>query len=168
MNMRVNYTGDCCKRHIDLLPRFHMHFLDQFNTSYVLNPLIHNKSHSFINKGLAVYFEKSWRVFHDTSLLVRCSRGFVFLVLEYCSAVWCSSADTHHKLQDRVVNGARFLTGGVFECDIVHRWSVDSIMYAMCAIMYDQVQPYAPSLWCSTWTVCVSAGYAQCFGRTSG
>ena len=30
---------------------------------------------------------KSWRVFHDRSLLERCFRGFVLPVLEYCSAV---------------------------------------------------------------------------------
>ena len=67
---------------------------------------------------------KSWRVFHDRSLLGRCFRGFVLPVLEYCSAVWCSAADTHLKLLDRAVSGARFLTGGVFECDIAHRRSV--------------------------------------------
>ena len=39
-------------------------------------------------------------------------------------AVWCSTADTHLKLLDRAVSGARFLTGGVFECDIAHRRSV--------------------------------------------
>ena len=38
---------------------------------------------------------KSWRVFHDISLLGKCFRGFVLPVLEYCSAVWCSAADTH-------------------------------------------------------------------------
>ena len=37
---------------------------------------------------------KSWRVFHDRSLLGRCLHGFVLPVLEYCSAVWCSAADT--------------------------------------------------------------------------
>ena len=40
---------------------------------------------------------KSWRVFHDRSLLERCFRGFAPPVLEYCSAVWCSAADTHLK-----------------------------------------------------------------------
>ena len=35
--------------------------------------------------------------------------------------MWCSVADTHIKLLDRAVSGARFLTGGVFECDIAHR-----------------------------------------------
>ena len=56
---------------------------------------------------------KSWRVFHDRSLLGRCFRGFVLPVLEYCSAVWCSAADTHLKLLDRAVSAARFLTGVV-------------------------------------------------------
>ena len=67
---------------------------------------------------------KSWRVFHDRSLLGRCFRGFVLPVLEYRSVVWCSAADTHLKLLDRAVSGARFLTGGMFDCDISHRLSV--------------------------------------------
>ena len=67
---------------------------------------------------------KSWQVFHDRSLLGRCLRGFVLPVLEYCSAVWCSAADTHLRLLDRVVSGARFLTGCVFECDLAHHRSV--------------------------------------------
>ena len=54
---------------------------------------------------------KSWRVFHDRSLLGRSFLGFVLPVLEYCSAVWCSAADTHLNLLDRAVSGARFLTG---------------------------------------------------------
>ena len=63
---------------------------------------------------------KSWQVFHDRSLLGRCFRGFVLPVLEYCSGVWCSAADTDLKLLDRAVSGARFLTGGVFECWVWH------------------------------------------------
>ena len=55
---------------------------------------------------------KSWRVFHDWSFLGRCFRCFVLPILEYCSAVWCSAADTHLKLLDRAVSGTRFLTGG--------------------------------------------------------
>ena len=63
-------------------------------------------------------------MFHDRSLLDRCFRGFVLPVLVYCFAAWCSAADTHLKLLDRAVSGARFLTWGVFECDISHRRSV--------------------------------------------
>ena len=54
--------------------------------------------------------KKSWQVFHDISLLGRCFRCFIFPVLEYCSAVWCSAADAHLRLLDRVVSGANFLT----------------------------------------------------------
>ena len=63
-------------------------------------------------------------MFHDRSLLERCFRGLVLPVLEYCSAVCCSAADTHLGLLDRAVSDARFLTLGVFECDIAHRRSV--------------------------------------------
>ena len=59
---------------------------------------------------------KSWRVFHDRSLLEWCFRGFVLPVLQYCSAVWCSAPDKHLRLLDCAISGARFLTGGVFEC----------------------------------------------------
>ena len=50
--------------------------------------------------------------------------AFRVLVLEYCSVLWCSAANTHLKLLDRAVSGAQFLTGGVFECDISHRLSM--------------------------------------------
>ena len=56
---------------------------------------------------------KSWRVFHDRSLLGRCFRGFILPVLVCCSAVWFSAADTHIKLLDRAVSGSRFLKLGV-------------------------------------------------------
>ena len=56
--------------------------------------------------------------FHARSILGRCFLGFVLPVLEYCSAVWCSAANTHLKLLDRAVSGGQFLNGGVFQCDI--------------------------------------------------
>ena len=45
-------------------------------------------------------------------------------VLEYCSAVWCSAADSHLKLLDRVVRSAGFLAGGVLDCNLAHRQNV--------------------------------------------
>ena len=75
---------------------------------------------------------KSCRVFHDRSLLGRCFRGFVLLVSEYCSAVWCSATDTHLKLLDRAVNGARFLTGGVKSVTLL---IVDPWQYCVCCII---------------------------------
>ena len=88
---------------------------------------------------------KFWRVFHDRALLVRCSRGFVLPVLEYCPAVWCSAADIHLKLLDRGVSGARFLTGGLFECDISHRRSV-AVLCMLYKIRYNPVHPHNGAL----------------------
>ena len=86
---------------------------------------------------------KSWQVFHDSSLLGRCFRGFVLPVLEYCSAVWCSAADTHLKLLDLAVSGARFLTGCVFECNISHRRSV-AVLCMLYKIRCNPVHPLVP------------------------
>ena len=66
--------------------------------------------------------------------------GFVLPVLEYCSAVWCSAADTHLKLLDRAVSGARFLTGGVFECNISHRQS----LAVLCMLYKNRCNPVHP------------------------
>ena len=60
--------------------------------------------------------------------------------MEYCSAVWCSAADTHLKLLDRAVSGARFLTGGVFECDIAHCRSV-AVLCMLYKVRYNTVHP---------------------------
>ena len=49
---------------------------------------------------------------------------FILPVFEYCSAVWCSAADSHRKLLDRVVRSAGFLAGGVLDCNLAHRRSV--------------------------------------------
>ena len=64
---------------------------------------------------------KSWQVFHDRSLLLRFFCSFVLPVLKYCSAVWCSAANSHLKLLDRVVRSAGFLADGVLECNVAHR-----------------------------------------------
>ena len=87
----------------------------------------------------------SWRVFHDGSLHGRCFRGFALPILEYCSAAWCSTADTHLKLLDHAVSGARFLTMGVLECDIAHRQSVAGLCMVY-KIWCNQVQPHNGAL----------------------
>ena len=84
-------------------------------------------------------------MFHDRSLLWRCFRGFVLPVLEYCAAVWCSTADTHLKLLDRAVSGARFLTGGVFECDIAHRPSA-ALLCMLYKIRCNPMHPFNGAL----------------------
>ena len=74
---------------------------------------------------------KSWQVFHDRSLLERCFRGFVLPVLEQCSAVWCSPADTHLKT-----------TGPCSQWCLVPNWGclsvtlfiVDLLQFSVCCI----------------------------------
>ena len=105
---------------------------------------------------------KSWRAFHDRSLLERCFRGFVLPVLEYCSAVWCSAADTHLKLLGRAVSGARLLTGSVFECDIAHRRSVA----VLCVLYKIRCNPMHPLTMRYLDRMC-QYGLTRCPGRTS-
>ena len=78
---------------------------------------------STADQGLGI-MRKSWQVFHDRSLLLRSFWSFVLPVLEYCSAVWCSAADSHLKLLDTVVRSAGFLAGGVLDCNLARRRSV--------------------------------------------
>ena len=80
-------------------------------------------------------------MFHDRSLLGRRCRGFVLPVLEHCSAVWCSAAETHLKHLDRaIVCGASFLAVGAFECDIAHRLS----MTVLCILYKIRCNPMHP------------------------
>ena len=66
---------------------------------------------------------KSWQVFPDRSLLLISFYSSVLPVLAYCSAVWCSVANSHLKLVDRVVKSAGFLAGGNLECNLADRRS---------------------------------------------
>ena len=52
----------------------------------------------------------------------------------------CAHVDTHLKLHDRAVSGARFLTRGVFECDISHRRSVA----VLCMLYKNRCNPVHP------------------------
>ena len=106
----------------------------------------------------------SWKIFHDRLLLGRCFRGFVLPVLGYCSAVWCSAADTHLKQLDLVVSGARLLLGvcSSVTMHVVDLWQCYIIM--MYKIRCNQI---APSLWCSSCSVCAGASYTLRCDRSS-
>ena len=71
--------------------------------------------------------------------------GFVLPVLEYCSAVWCSAADTHLKLLDRVVSSACFIAGCVLNCDLSHRRSV-AVLCMLYKIRCNQKHPLCGAL----------------------
>ena len=104
---------------------------------------------------------KSLRVFHDRLLLGRCFRSFVLPVLDYCSAVRCSAADTHLKLLDCVISGGRFLTGVIFECDIAHR----RFVAVLCMLYIIRCNPVHPLVF-YLGGMCY-CGYTRCSYRTS-
>ena len=96
---------------------------------------------------------KSRRLFHERSRLGMCCLCFVLPILEYCSAVWCSATDTHLKPLDRAVSGARFLTGGVYECHIAHRRSV-AVLFMLYKIKCNAMHPLndgLPRPMCQCW-----------------
>ena len=84
-------------------------------------------------------------MFHDRLFIGRCFCGYVLPVLEYCSAVWCSIADTYLKLVDRVVSGACFLAGGVLNCNLSHRRSV-AVLCMLYKIRCDPMHPLCGAL----------------------
>ena len=45
--------------------------------------------------------------------------------MKYCSTWWCSAGDSQLKLLDRVTRSAGFLVGGVLECNLPNRRSVE-------------------------------------------
>ena len=105
---------------------------------------------------------KSWQLFHDRSLLLRSFWSFVLPVLEYCSAVWCSAADSHLKLLHRVFRSAGFLAGGVLECNLAHRRSVAEL-WMLFKIKSNPMHPLSGALplpYVPTW---VTRGYSWYF-----
>ena len=94
----INYCGTVLKESDDLVV-LGVTFCSKMTFEKHLRPF---SRAAFQRLGI---LRKSWRVFHDRSLLERCFPGFVLPVLEYCSAVWCSAADTHLKLLDLAVSG---------------------------------------------------------------
>ena len=54
--------------------------------------------------------------------------------------MWCSAADSHLKLLDRVVRSAGFLAGGVLECNLAHRRSVAEL----CMLFMIKSNPMQP------------------------
>ena len=59
--------------------------------------------------------------------------------------MWCSAADSHLKLLDRVVRSADFLAGGVLECNLAHRRSVAEL-YMLFKIKSNPMHPLSGPL----------------------
>ena len=67
------------------------------------------------------------------------------LGIMYCSAVWCSAADSHLKLMDIVVRSASFLATGVSECNLTHRRSV-AVLCMLFKIKSNPLHPLSGAL----------------------
>ena len=87
--------------------------------------------------------------------------AFGVLSCQFWSTVLQRGARLPIKLLYHAVSGARFLTGDVFECDIAY---LRLLQYCVCCVRSGITEP---SYWCSTWTICASAGYTWCPGRTT-
>ena len=76
--------------------------------------------------------QTEWLSIHDRLLFKRSIRGIVVPVLECCSvAQWCSAANTLNYTTGPCSQWCPFFIGGVFECNIVHRRSVQVLLYAV-------------------------------------
>ena len=83
----------------------------------------------------------SWGSPGECSMIDRFLRdAFGVLSCQFWSIVLQSGVNTHLKLLDRAVSGARFLTGAVFECDISHRRSV-AVLCMLYKIRCNPVHP---------------------------
>ena len=100
---------------------------------------------------------KSWQLFHNRSLLLRTFWSVVLPVLEYCSVVWCSAADSHFELLDEVVRSAGFLAGGVLECNLAHRRSV-AVLCMLFKVKSNPMHPLSGALPLPYVPACVTSG----------
>ena len=69
---------------------------------------------------------KSYKIFGDSCVLLKCFNSFILSCFEYCSPVWFSAADSHLKLFDRNLNACKFLSLDL-NADLQHRRSISCL-----------------------------------------
>ena len=96
--------------------------------------------------------------------MVHCFLGDAFGLFSYPCWLWSTvlqcGSDTHHKLQDCVISGASFLTGGALECDPAQRRSV-AVLCMLHKIMCNTMHPLYGALPGPQVTVRVTLGAAE-------
>ena len=74
-----------------------------FDSKFTFERHIHSISSSVAQKiGL---LRKSFRIFGEHDVLLRCFNSFILPCLENCSPVWSSAADSHLKPLDKNLLG---------------------------------------------------------------
>ena len=78
-----------------------------FDSQFTFERHIHSISSSVAQKiGL---LRKSFRIFGDYDVLLRCFSSFILPCLEYYSPFWSSAADSHLQLLDENLRACKFL-----------------------------------------------------------
>ena len=95
-----------------------------FDSKFTFERHIHSISSSVAQKiGL---LRKSFRIFGDHNVLLRCFNYFILPCLEYCSPIWFSAADFHLKLLDRNLRASKFLIPNL-TISLQHRRFISSL-----------------------------------------
>ena len=95
-----------------------------FDSKFTFERHIHSISSSVAQKiGL---LRKSFRIFGDDDVLLRCFNSFILPCLEYCSPVWFSAADFHLKLLDKNLRACKFLIPNI-TISLQHRRLISSL-----------------------------------------
>ena len=95
-----------------------------FDSKFTFERYIRSISFSVAQKiGL---LRKSFRIFGDHDVLLKCFNSFILPCLEYCSPVWSSAADSHFKLLDRNLQACKFLIPNL-TISLQHRRFINSL-----------------------------------------
>ena len=95
-----------------------------FDSKFTFERHIRSISSSVAQKiGL---LRKSFRIFGDHDVLLKCFNFFIVPCFEYCSPVWSSAADSHLKLLDRKLQACKFLIPNL-TISLQHRRFISSL-----------------------------------------
>ena len=95
-----------------------------FDSKFTFEQHLRSISSSIAQKvGL---LRKSYKIFGDQMVLLKCFNSFILPCLEYCSPVWSSAADSHLKLLDKNLRCCKFLIPDL-NISLPHRCSVSSL-----------------------------------------
>ena len=110
-----------------------------FQSKFAFESHLHSVS-SMIAQKLGL-LRKSYKIFSDPCVLLKCFSSFILSCFEYCYPVWFSAADSQLKLFDRNSNAGKFLIP-FLNTDFCHRRSI-SCLCMLFKIYHDTAHPLA-------------------------
>ena len=97
-----------------------------FDSKFTFERDICSISSSVAQKIGLLRIRKSFRIFGDHDVLLRCFNSFILPCLEYCPPVWSSIADSHLKLLDKNLWACKFLIPNL-TISLQHRRFISSL-----------------------------------------